>query len=75
MFIVLRKYICILGMEIFFFKVFFLIFEINKFGVGIYSFFVFFWDVFILKCMWENIVNFGYFNISLKLVGSNLINW
>lgn len=35
MFIVLRKYIGILGMEIFFFKVFFLIFEINKFGVGI----------------------------------------
>lgn len=70
----LRKYTGTLGMETPPLKASFSIFEINKFGAGTHSFPNFFWDVSIPKCMRENTVNFGHFNISSKLAGSNSIN-
>lgn len=50
-------------------KASFSIFEINKFGAGT-QFSYLFLDVPIPKCMRENTVNFGHFNIISKLAGS-----
>lgn len=69
----LRKYTGTLGMETTPLKASFSISEINKFGAGT-QFSYLCWDVPIPKCMRENTVNFGHFNIISKLAGSNSIN-